>query len=215
MRKLGFINYIKKTYHRNLLELLLSKNKYLIKNKILDIGSKNRRYDHLFNGDIIAIDIIPDPDLNVIKGDVTNLKFQLNEFDSIICLEVFEFLKPEEFKAGIDEIYRVLKQGGTVLISIPFYYYDHGDYIRLTYKYVYDYLKKFNKFKFKIVKFGNKYTTIFDNLRYYMIERRRTFLKGMEMTPILFIFYLIIKIFSLERKKDFFYSGLFIIASKK
>lgn len=211
---MGLINYIKNTYHRNLLEKLLHKERNLIKGKILDIGSKNRRYDKLFEGEIIAIDIIPNPELNVIKGNITNLQFPSSEFDSIICLEVLEYLNPEDFKKAINEIGRVLKKGGTAIISIPFYYFDHGDNYRMTYRFILDYLSKLKKFKFKIVRFGNKYTTIYDSIRYRMIEKRRCFLKGMEMIPVILICYLIIKIFSLEKKSDFFYSGLFIVASK-
>lgn len=102
-----FLDYINKTYHRNLLERLLQKYAFFIKNKILDIGSKNRRYDHLFDGDIIAIDVNSNQEYNVIKGDLTNLQFPSNSFESIICLEVFENLEPDKFLKGFEEIYRI------------------------------------------------------------------------------------------------------------
>ena len=68
-----FLDYVRKTYHRNLLEKLLIEQSALIKGKILDIGSKSRRYDHLFQDTIIAADIISNKELNIEKQDITGL----------------------------------------------------------------------------------------------------------------------------------------------
>lgn len=209
------MSYIQKSYHRNILEKLLEKHKYLIKGKILDIGSKKRRYDHLFDGKIIAIDTNPKHEFNIIEGNLTHLEFDTNTFDSIICFEVFEYLEPDDFRKGFEEIHRVLKSNGYALISIPFFCNDHMDYMRVTYNYLSKYLKKFNKFEFKIFKIGNKYTSTYDIAR----DRNKIFLfKGIKkyrVYLILFLFYQIIKLFSLEKKKDSLYSGCFLVLRKK
>ncbi|MBD3339991.1 MAG: methyltransferase domain-containing protein, partial [Candidatus Lokiarchaeota archaeon] len=112
-----FFSHIFKTYHRNLLEKLVDKYKYLIRGSILDIGSKNRRYDHLFNGNVTAVDVIPNPHLDVREGDITKLEFANNSFDSALCLEVLHYLNPMDSATGLEEIIRVLKKEGNAIIS--------------------------------------------------------------------------------------------------
>jgi len=202
------------SYHRNLLERYLFKFKNLISGEILDIGSKNRRYDSLFRGKITAIDINPKPDLNIIPGNITKLDFSPNRFDSIICLEVFEYLKPEDFKLAYHEIHKVLKQNGKVIITIPFYFGDHEDKLRYTYGFINDYLKESNLFKFQIFKFGNRYIAMYDMIRNSLIKRKSKITRILSQILILAPIYLVLKIFSLERKVDDFYSGLFLILKK-
>ncbi len=209
------MSYITKSYHRNILENLLEKHKHLIKGKILDIGSKNRRYDYLFNGEITAIDTNPRPEFNVIEGNLINLNFKPNSFDSIICFGVFEYLEPIDFKKGFEEIHRVLTDKGYALISIPFFCNDHMDYMRVTYNLLLKLLKNCNRFDFTLSKIGNKYTAIYDIVR----DREKIhLLKGLKKYRVyfvLFLLYLIIKLFSLENKNDSLYSGIFLVLIKK
>jgi SAM-dependent methyltransferase len=39
--------------------------------------------------------------------------------DAIFCLEVFEHLPPEETEAALDQMARILKPGGTLIIGVP------------------------------------------------------------------------------------------------
>ena len=59
-----------------------------------------------------------DPQLNVIHGDVLNMPFRTNSIDGVIALGVIE-----HFISGIEdplkEIYRILKQGGVAVITVP------------------------------------------------------------------------------------------------
>ncbi len=210
-----FFSYLAKSYHRNLLEKLLIKNKHLILGKILDIGSKGRRYDYLFDGEIIAADIIPVPELNIIKADLTNMHFESNSFDSIVCLEVFQYLEPENFKKGFEEIYRVLKKNGKALISMPFYCWEHRDNMRATFNFISNYLKQLKNLDSKIIKLGNRYTSIYDSVKFGNNITLLPKFRNLRGKFILFLLYLIIKGFSLENKQDSFYSGYFIIFSKK
>ena len=209
------MSYITKSYYRNILEGLLERHMHLIKGKILDIGSKNRRYDYLFNVKITAIDINPRPEFDVVEGSLINLNFETNSFDSIICFGVFEYLEPDDFEKGFEEIHRVLKNNGYALVSIPFFCNEHRDYMRVTYNFLSMYLKRFNKFDFKLFKIGNKYTSTYDIVR----DRDKIhLLKGFKkygLYLILFLLYCIIKLFSLEKKEDSLYSGCFIILNKK
>ena len=96
--EIKIMDFKHKTYHRNLLERLLKKHAHLITEGILDVGSKNRRYDSWFNGHITAIDLQPNPQDNILAGDIEKgLNFEDQSFESIICLEVFEYLEKGSF----------------------------------------------------------------------------------------------------------------------
>ena len=78
----------------------------------------------------------------LLKGDITSLPFKDGSFDKIICSEVLELI-PEDIQ-GIRELVRVLKDDGTLAVSVPSYlteticwklsrdYHDHpGGHIRI------------------------------------------------------------------------------------
>ena len=212
---MGFIEHLRKTYHRNLLEELLYKYKYLVRGKILDIGSKNRRYDYLFNGEITAMDIVPNPEFNVIKGDLTNLKFQSESFNSIICLEVFTYLDVNDIEKGFNEIFRVLNKNGKAIISICFIYSENDDKYRLTRDYIANILSQLNGIKFKILRIGNKYTSIYDMVRGRIKRKKSRIFINFVLSSVLLIYFLILKISSLEMIIDDYPEGYFIICHKK
>ncbi|MFX0071065.1 MAG: class I SAM-dependent methyltransferase [Candidatus Hermodarchaeota archaeon] len=211
---MGFLSYLKKTYHRNLLEKLLFKNKNRINGKILDIGSKNRRYDSLFNGEITAIDIVPKPEFNVIKGNLTNLDFEQESFDSILCLEVFTYLDVNDIKKGFNEIYRVLKKKGQAIISMSYIYAENDENFRLTQLHISKILSEIKGFKFKIFKIGNKYTSIYDMFRDRIKNKKSRILINIALASILFIYYMVLKLISLDQKIDTYPEGYFILCQK-
>lgn len=67
-----------------------------------------------------------------IQADMTTLPFENNLFDTVLCLEVLEYV--EEPLRALNELHRVLKPGGVLLLSIPFLHRWDGehDYWRLT-----------------------------------------------------------------------------------
>lgn len=70
----------------------------------------------------------------VIKGvrheDITNLTFKDSLFDMLITNDVLEHV-PEYYKA-YSEIYRVLKSGGILILTVPFHLDKHEHTIRAT-----------------------------------------------------------------------------------
>lgn len=52
-----------------------------------------------------------------VKADICNLPFKDNEFDVILCNHVLEHI-PDDTKA-MQELYRILKKGGMVILQIP------------------------------------------------------------------------------------------------
>ena len=109
----------------------------------LDVGRGNRVekknkwiLPYLKNVDYKIVDPVPDYHPDII-GDINNLPFENGSREAIFCLAVLEHVQ-NPLKA-IEELYRVLKPGGKLLLYVPFLYYYHaekgyyGDYWRFTY----------------------------------------------------------------------------------
>lgn len=98
----------------------------------LDIGCGNQAYKTLFPNSICA-DIDPDRHPDVV-ADLHNLKqFASNSFDCVLCTEVLEHCYDPQ-KAS-EEMFRVLKPGGILLLSTRFIFPMHDtphDYYRFT-----------------------------------------------------------------------------------
>jgi ubiquinone/menaquinone biosynthesis C-methylase UbiE len=59
-----------------------------------------------------------DPRLSIIQGDATALPYPDASFDYVVCSEVLEHLPDDA--AAAREIFRVLKPGGTAIITVPY-----------------------------------------------------------------------------------------------
>lgn len=70
-----------------------------------------------FSSELVKICL--DKNLNVIEGDILNIPFEDNQFDYTICIAVLHHLSTEDKrKKAIDELKRVTKQGGKILILV-------------------------------------------------------------------------------------------------
>lgn len=92
---------------------------------ILDVGS-GRTGLHLM---LIACGYIPTSvDTNPVarwvdRGDIQNLQYKSSSFDCVLCVSTLEHTKsPTE---GTTEMLRVLKHGGSLVISFPYNQHDH------------------------------------------------------------------------------------------
>jgi len=106
--------------------------------RTLDIGAQNGPYAASFPNRIGA-DIMPGRGVRII-ADAQVLGVASETFEVILCTEVLEHL-PEPQRA-IDEMFRVLKPGGTLLLTTRFLFPLHDaphDYFRFT-KYGLQYL---------------------------------------------------------------------------
>lgn len=118
----------------------ISSNAHEIKGRILDVGCGEKPYANLFAAtEYIGIDIAQSGHDHTrsnidIFYDGLNIPFEDNSFDSIICFEVLEHVfEPEKI---IQEMYRVLKPGGKLILTTPFIWNEHEipyDYGRYTY----------------------------------------------------------------------------------
>jgi SAM-dependent methyltransferase len=107
---------------------------------ILEIGSyqvagqeslANLRY--LFGGkEYLGVDIRPGPGVDCV-ADVESLPQADASVGTVIAMNTFEHVP--HFWRGFDEVYRVLRPDGVLLVSCPFHFYIHSfpsDYWRFT-----------------------------------------------------------------------------------
>lgn len=107
-----------------------------ISGKTLDVGCGTKPYEKYFKcSEYVGLEIETTMNRELKKADFfyDGKKFPFGdaEFDSIVTNQVFEHVfNPDEF---LDEINRVLKAGGKLLLSVPFVWDEHEqphDYAR-------------------------------------------------------------------------------------
>jgi SAM-dependent methyltransferase len=113
--------------------------RHLVQGNVLDIGCSTKPYKPLFEDkylSYIGVDV-PFSDHTKAYIDVfsraEHLPFQKASFDTILLTEVLEHV-PDPQQA-LNEICRVMRPGGTAIISVPFMYRIHEapyDYFRYT-----------------------------------------------------------------------------------
>tara|TARA_R110001592_G_scaffold295594_2_gene565690 strand:- start:37565 stop:38293 length:729 start_codon:yes stop_codon:yes gene_type:complete len=106
---------------------LIGKYSSHVGGKTLDIGCGSKPYRHLFNvSSYTGIEVTQDKkgtDRPDCYYDGKNFPFAAASFDSAVCSQVLEHVfTPEEF---LREIHRVLVDGGTILITVPFVWPEH------------------------------------------------------------------------------------------
>ncbi len=132
--------------------------------KILDVGSGTGRYGIKFSQDFpdskVTITDISDESIDFIsrlaertrtknisiqKENVLNMSFSDNEFDVVFCDVVIQHLP--NYKDAIEEMIRVLKPGGRIIISVNNYWnFPHTIHkFILGKKYMYGYEKSYTK----------------------------------------------------------------------
>ena len=110
-----------------------------IRGLILNIGAGDQTYAAEIRGAgdrMIAADWPSSPTVNPVGVycDAHDLPFRTGAFESVLCTEVLEHLADP--RRALLEIHRVLKGGGTALLTAPFQYQAHQrphDFFRFTY----------------------------------------------------------------------------------
>lgn len=116
----------------------ISNLSHYIKGDTLDIGCGQKPYEKLFNASqYIGLELDTFENRKNKKSDYfydgKSFPFHNTEFESVIVSQVFEHVfNPDSF---LNEIHRVLKPGGTLLITVPFVWDEHEqphDFARYT-----------------------------------------------------------------------------------
>lgn len=133
----------------------------LLNGKLLDFGCGNKPYSHLFKAnEYIGVDIenTTGHDTRFQKPDVyydgITIPFNDSHFDTIFCSEVLEHVP--NIDLILDELNRVLKPGGKMLITVPFCWNEH--------EIPFDF-RRFSSFGLK---------TIFENRGYEILNYHKT-----------------------------------------
>ncbi len=116
----------------------LSLNGHEIRGKVLDLGSKSSSasyYDFLNvapDAQITCTDICPTPGLVTLDVEQP-FDIPSKSFDTVLAFHLFEHVF--HFQRAPEEIFRILRPKGRVLVSVPFlheYHADPGDFVRFT-----------------------------------------------------------------------------------
>jgi len=107
--------------------------------RMLDVGCGQKQYEFIFKNNVESYTGLDLPGTELkngkadVFGDVQDLSFEPNSFDTILCTQVLEHV-PDPKKA-IEEMSRVLKPGGVLLLTVPMVDVLHElphDYYRYT-----------------------------------------------------------------------------------
>jgi SAM-dependent methyltransferase len=80
----------------------------------------------------VGLDQRPGAGVDIV-GDVEDLPFHDGSFGTVVAMSAFEHV--QRFWRGFDEVFRVLRPDGALLVSCPFYFHIHAhpsDYWRFT-----------------------------------------------------------------------------------
>jgi SAM-dependent methyltransferase len=152
------------------------------KGALLDLGCGNKPYESLYIPKTVSqtgCDVIQSDKNRVdVICPVTDLKFQDEQFDTILCTQVLEHVF--EHDKMMSEMYRVLKPGGQVILTVPFVWELHEepyDFFRYT-KHALKELFEHSGFEIDYIKpNGGKWAAIYqlrNNMMYLSFRRRKT-----------------------------------------
>lgn len=162
-------------YVRREIFAFLESNTNFLSGNLLDFGGGSKPYQDLFKNSQNYFSIEVFSNKENLKSDIyyngSELPFADNTFDSILCTEVFEHV--EKLDDVIDELYRVLKPGGRMIVTTPFMCMEHEmpyDFRRFSFNGL---LKLMKKNKFKILasqKLLNNFHVFFQTLNFYIYQ---------------------------------------------
>jgi|GEM_PF-3475194 len=115
-------------------------HRHEITGRVLDVGAEGDQMSRYGlsksdGNEYLSLDMRANPSLDVV-GDGRALPFCDGTFDTVILREVLEHVSVTDLPTLIEEVYRVLSNGGRLLVTTPFRFQIHGygytDKVRLT-----------------------------------------------------------------------------------
>lgn len=152
-----------------------------IAGSVLDVGAGSAKYREIIKEmaqKYTAFDSFLGDNIDVV-GDVLNMPFEKNYFDTVISTQVLEHI--ERPWIAVREINRVLKKGGKCILSAPFllpFHADPQDYFRFTKDGLESLVK--NE-KMKIIEsgsYGKTFSVVSEALRFLFFNRYQNKSKG-------------------------------------
>lgn len=96
-----------------------------VRGRLLDVGCERKPYGVFLHPSVehVGIDVFEGPEVDMVY-DGKHIPFPDNSFDAILCTQVMEHA--EDAEQVRNEIARVLKPGGTLILTVPFTYNEHS-----------------------------------------------------------------------------------------
>lgn len=160
------------------------RNKCYLSDKVLDVGgtkSYKAGYFNIEDVEYLNIDPATNPDY-LSSGE--NIPVKENLYDAVILSKVLEHLENPE--VVLTEIFRVLKPGGTLLITTPFLFKVHAspnDYQRWTKFKIANVLKFLRYNIIKIETLGGGYSTIVDIVKQMSCKIKNKLIRNLMLVP--------------------------------
>jgi len=115
-----------RSYRRILLDRDLEESKRYMKGVTLDVGGGRKRGNFKEPGDVTWIVLDNSREFRPhILGDAQNVPVKSNAVDCVKCTELLEHVESAE--RVIEEVLRILKPDGTLILSAPFIFKIHSD----------------------------------------------------------------------------------------
>ena len=158
---------IKNSFRRFYLDLLLTKTKFC--GTVLDVGGKKINKKGNFRPPLDKVEC-----WHYLNVDATTMpdflcpatRINVNqEYDYVLMTEVLEYIS--EYELAVSEAFRVIKIGGTLIISIPFLFpihNDSGDRYRFTELGLRELLNKVGFKSVNVLPMGSVFSVIYDLL---------------------------------------------------
>jgi SAM-dependent methyltransferase len=93
---------------------------------LLDLGGRGKPYAPLFQGKVahhLVMDIEPGPSVDLV-GDARKIPIADQSIDVVLCTQVIEHIPDPQ--AVVQEIHRILRPGGSLILSVPSIFPQHG-----------------------------------------------------------------------------------------
>ena len=151
---------------------------WAVGSRVLDLGGNKVRKRGQFDIDRyafqttyanVSLDKRPD-----VQADAAALPFSGGAFDAVICAEVLEHVYDP--RRVLEEVQRVLKTDGRLLITVPFLVQIHGDpedYGRYTHAFWGRLLDEAGFDQVVIERHGQFWSVVLDALRVWVVDRRQ------------------------------------------
>lgn len=93
--------------------------------RVLDVGCRDKPYEPWLTSasEVIGLDVRPGPKVDVVAAPGAEWPLESSSFDAAVCTQVLQYV--DEPRALLREIDRVLRPGGTLVVTVPFAYNEH------------------------------------------------------------------------------------------
>ena len=207
------------SYRRILLDRDLEESKRYMNGVTLDVGGGRKRGSFKAPSDVTWLVLDSSREFGPhILGDAQNIPVKSNTVDCVKCTELLEHVEfPERV---LDEISRVLKPGGILILSVPFIFGIHGDPYDFQ-RFTDQKLARMLEDNFKIItlkKHGLFFTVLAYMIRQSVLSCTRSI--RLFLYPLLPILDLVVKLDNLScvqnsKSMSSFTTGFFVVAVRK